>query len=467
MYYRLTDQHRLRGWQHATCTIANRAEKMIKTVDTAAFSLLLSCDGVTEMHEELLTAKESEYLNNFLEQGIIERVQSPCPLNPEQQYLFYPNRYFDSILWSVTGRCNFRCRHCYMDAPHGKDELPLETVKDILRQLKECGIYHVTLTGGEPFVRKDFWEIVDYILEQNMFLDKIYTNGWLLTANTFDQFAKRRIRPAISISFDVLGWHDWMRGVQNAEARTIEAIKRCVENRYPIDIEYCLHNGNREVLRPTINYLAELGVPDIKIGLVQNTPLWEKNAEGYAMSRQEYYDTLLEYVPEYFEDGKPTNVLLGGAIHLLTTDDNYRVVIEKSSDEKYAEKHFLCGAARSHAYISPEGRFLPCMPITSCDEQRNFPLISEIGVRQCMSDSYYVNFVGSRVETLLKLNRKCGDCKYRYRCCGGCRAIAMLDNDGDLYASDPEACFLFENGYPEKFRKAADDAVAKYCKKET
>ena len=42
----------------------------------------------------------------------------------------------------------------------------------------------------------------------------------------------------------------------------------------------------------------------------------------------------------------------------------------------------------------------------------------------------------------------------------------MLENNGAFYASDPEACFLFENGYPDKFRKAADEAIAKYCAKD-
>ncbi|WP_289466325.1 radical SAM protein, partial [Klebsiella pneumoniae] len=71
-------------------------------------------------------------------------------------------RYIRTAHWSITGRCNYRCKHCYMSAPDAKlGELSHETIMSIVQQLIDCGIYQVSLTGGEPLVRKDFMEIVD------------------------------------------------------------------------------------------------------------------------------------------------------------------------------------------------------------------------------------------------------------------------------------------------------------------
>ena len=98
----------------------------------------------------------------------------------------------------------------------------------------------------------------------------------------------------------------------------------------------------------------------------------------------------------------------------------------------------------------------------SLDAQNKFPLIRDVGVKKCMSDSYYMNFVGSRVKDLFDKNASCAECSYRTKCCGGCRALAMLENDGDLYASDPEACMLFKEGYVDRFRKTAEMAVNKF-----
>ncbi|MFH1513375.1 MAG: radical SAM protein, partial [Bacillota bacterium] len=63
--------------------------------------------------------------------------------------------------WSVTGRCNLKCRHCYMNAPQGQGELPLPAMARIARALCEGGATSVKLTGGEPFMRKDFFDLID------------------------------------------------------------------------------------------------------------------------------------------------------------------------------------------------------------------------------------------------------------------------------------------------------------------
>ena len=59
-------------------------------------------------------------------------------------------------------RCNFRCRHCYMSAPHAKlGELSHDVLMQVVEQIAACGIPAVSLTGGEPLLRKVFFEIVD------------------------------------------------------------------------------------------------------------------------------------------------------------------------------------------------------------------------------------------------------------------------------------------------------------------
>ena len=63
---------------------------------------------------------------------------------------------------SITGRCNYRCKHCYLSAPSAKlGELPHETMLEIIEQLAACGVQQVSLTGGEPLVRGDWWQLVD------------------------------------------------------------------------------------------------------------------------------------------------------------------------------------------------------------------------------------------------------------------------------------------------------------------
>ena len=66
----------------------------------------------------------------------------------------------------------------------------LEAIQAIDRMAK-CGVRSLKISGGEPFVREDFWSLVDYTLEKGLKIDKIYTNGWLLMDSVLDQFEQR------------------------------------------------------------------------------------------------------------------------------------------------------------------------------------------------------------------------------------------------------------------------------------
>lgn len=70
----------------------------------------------------------------------------------------------------------------------------------------------VSLTGGEALTRRDFFEIVDALLEHGIVITLIYSNGALVNENVLKEFENRKIWPGFNISFDgVEGWHDWLR----------------------------------------------------------------------------------------------------------------------------------------------------------------------------------------------------------------------------------------------------------------
>lgn len=89
---------------------------------------------------------------------------------------------FKSLYFELTHFCNQNCKHCYLDGgiQHNLYELNLESIKRIFDKFKKQGGKFVTITGGEPFARKDIIEILDYLekLELNFL---IASNGILLT----------------------------------------------------------------------------------------------------------------------------------------------------------------------------------------------------------------------------------------------------------------------------------------------
>lgn len=124
----------------------------------------------------------------------------------------------------------------------------------------------------------------------------------------------------------------------------------------------------------------------------------------------------------------------------------------------------MCGATRWACYITPEGRLLPCMPMTASPEQERFPKVQDIGLRQGLSDSYYMEFVNGRVKDLLEANKECRECPYRFRCGGGCRANALLDGNHELMGCDRTMCMLWKGGYVDRIRQVTEAAIEKYGK---
>ena len=88
-----------------------------------------------------------------------------------------------------------------MDAPDAVlGELSTEEALNMIDQMAECGVLRVDITGGEPLVRPDFWQLIDRILSYKMVIRQIYTNGWLLNENVLNEFERRGLRPEIRVA---------------------------------------------------------------------------------------------------------------------------------------------------------------------------------------------------------------------------------------------------------------------------
>ena len=92
----------------------------------------------------------------------------------------------NSIYLYVTDRCNLRCKHCWIEPLYCEDcednnnnEFNLKYLKKAIEDAREIGLNRVKVTGGEPFLRKDIIDIIEYLHAQNITVD-IETNGTLV-----------------------------------------------------------------------------------------------------------------------------------------------------------------------------------------------------------------------------------------------------------------------------------------------
>lgn len=295
-----------------------------------------------------------------------------------------------------------------------------------------------------------------------MTIGQVYTNGWLLTDAVFDEFQKRNLRPEISISFDGIGWHDWMRGIRGAEEATLRALRLCKKYDFPMNVEMCVHKGNQETVRDTVKLLSSIGVPMVKISNVAQTSLWERNGEGNTLDIHAYIEAMIHYIPYFFKDGMPMDIMLSGVVFLRKQPKNYKILAIRYSGTEDSLNCHLCGVTRYTCYIAPDGRLLPCMPMTACSDQTLFPRVQDISLKEGLRDSFYMDIVDSRVKDLLAVNEKCAACEYKYQCGGGCRATALKET-GNLMGADNVQCVLLCEGYIDRIREVTEAAIAKYC----
>ena len=372
-------------------------------------------------------------------------------LRPEQEYRFYPARFKEDVQWSVTGRCNYKCRHCFMSAPYAAQGEPSwEQLMTMLDAFDRCGIRNLSLTGGEPMVRRDFWELTDAILARDLLIPTLYSNGLLITDAFLDKLEARRMRPAIQFSFDGVGHHDWMRGVPGAEKAVLDALRRCRERGFPTGVSMVVCRESIGSLRKSVNRMASLGVRSMKVGNASPQGEWRKQAE-HDLSQAELYEAFLEYIPHFFEDGAPLTLGLEGFFNYDADRKKIGAFNEKDISEDLFAKTILCGHFRRSLYVSPKGNVLPCMSMVGGPIEEQFPNLLETPLEDILDQqSVYMDITGLRVSDYMEHNPECRTCEYRTECCGGCRALAVRSHPRDYLSKDPYTCEYFRGGWKRK-----------------
>lgn len=460
MYYRLKEQFALRGWEKLPCGLADAQTGDVRFLDSEDMDALRLCNGKIDLDLPLIPQSVRERVDRFVNEGVVAPCKPGESIDPDQAYRRYGARYIHTVHWSITGRCNYRCRHCYLSAPDAKfGELSHETALDIVRQLAECGVMNVSLTGGEPLVRADFWDTVNALLENGIRIVAVHTNGKLVTDKLLTQFEERGARPEFCMSFDGAGHHDWMRGVPGAEEAVRQAFVRCRDHGFVTSAEMCLYEGNGDSLAETVRQLVSWGCSRLKVDPVSNVGAWKEGGYGASIAPDALYRIFLEYIKHYYASGMPLAIQLGGFFSADPAEpERYDIPAVKPCSDPH--QTCICGHARTTLYLSAEGRVLPCIALSGMDIQSQFPKVSELGLAQCLTDSRYLRTIDARVSDYLRENPRCASCEHAIRCMGGCRAAALEAVPDDYFAPDPLTCTLFRGGWVEKIHATVQEAQA-------
>ncbi len=332
------------------------------------------------------------------------------------------------IAWEITRSCNLSCVHCRAAAEFGHypGELSLDQIKAVIDDIVTISNPIIILTGGEPLMRPDIWEIVDYCHEQGA-MPVIGTNATLITEEIAAKMAEHRIpRISVSIDFPTAEGHDTFRGQPGCFDATVAGIKIAKAHGVGVQINTTVTTRNAHVIEEIHDLAESLNVDAFHIFMLVPT------GRGSEILAEELPPKEYEEVLTWAYHRQKTSPL-----HFKPTDapHYYRIIrqLAKAEGRKVTREEYGldamtrgCLGGITFCFISHVGDIQPCgyfdMQLGNVKEQPFSQIWTESKV-----------FNDLRDYSLLK--GKCGACEYK-AVCGGCRARA-LEITGDYLEAEP------------------------------
>lgn len=339
------------------------------------------------------------------------------------------------LQWHITERCNLRCAHCYQVAYRGQ-ELGFQDLLSVLEQYKDLlaalGCQsgegpaggHITVTGGEPFVRRDFLDLLEVFSANRGCLSfAILTNGSFIDAT----MARRlhELRPSfVQVSLEgTQATHDRIRGPGNFE-RTVSAVKHLVRERICTLISFTAHRLNFREFPEVARLGRRLGVDrvwsDRLIPLGTGSVICDQ-----VLSPEETFE-FARIMRRAREEGarswfNQTEIGMNRALQFLEGGTPYH-----------------CTAGDTLITVQPNGDLYPCrrMPIR-VGNLMEMPLV----------ELYFRSELFRALRDRNRVSRGCQECFFQRFCRGGLKCLSYAIT-GDPFRTDP-GCWLAPNASRE------------------
>lgn len=448
MYYRLKEGVGLRKWKYVDRAVYLLGQDRAFGVSPEEFAILQLCDSEHDL-------AMSHPLEHMLEHRYIEECEKGAGIDPWSKLKEYPNMYFPRMNLMITGKCNLNCLHCF----NAKDNAPLnselsyEEIISILDQAEAVGIHAFTLTGGEPLVHRRFLDIVRAIYARKMNVFELNTNGLLLTQEMLDVFKELGCHPLIKISFDGIGYHNWIRQHPKAEELTLKAIKLCIDNGFQVKAQVQVNRKNVDVMMKTAELLDSMGVSEMRIIRTTEAPRWEKNAPQSSLPIEEYYEKMLSFAHEYRASGMKMIIDIWQFLRLSPSLKQFDIVPIACNKHDFNLRIPMCKGNRGMVAISSKGEAVPCLQMSGYFLEKGISLgnVFKTPLSQLLQESDYLNLAIAPLLKQILENDKCANCRYYKACTGGCPALGLLYSPkSDFYHEDITKCAFFEHGWYEK-----------------
>ncbi len=307
------------------------------------------------------------------------------------------------ISWNTTFKCNLKCTHCYMDAQEreSKDELTTEEGKMLIDQIVEVSKPVLVLSGGEPLLREDIFELAKYASDKGLRV------GLGTNAIGIDDEVAVRLKNcgagSVAISLDSSNpeIHDKFRGMSGAWEGAIEGIKASLRNGLRVQFNTTVTQENFDDIENILTLGEELGVKMVQLFFLVPTG---RGMEVEDVSPVMYEKMIRQVLQKH--TGREMTVRPTCAPQFMRIGDQMGLDMSQWTRG--------CIAGISYCRVYPEGEITPCpyLPIKLGN-------IRKIPFKEIWENSEVL----ISMRDFENLKGRCGICEYKAKC-GGCRARA-------------------------------------------
>jgi heme b synthase len=349
------------------------------------------------------------------------------------------------IAWEITRRCNLRCVHCRSSSGEevkGHPDFSLEEAKRMLDDIASYAKPVVVLSGGEPLVREDVFDIARYGTEKGLRMC-LATNGVLVTDETCEHIKASGIK-IVSLSLDgsTREVHDDFRCQEGAFDGTLRAARLFKKHGIEFIINSSFTKRNQEEIPRVYRLAKELGATAWYMFMIVPTGRGE-DIMSELISKEEY-EEILDW---HYDMEKEEDEIL---VRPTCAPHYYRVRLQRAKEEGEKVKHRTlkfstggskgCLAGQLICLIDVDGNVLPCS---------YFPKAAGNVHRQSFKDVWENSELFRDMRDFKSYQGKCGSCEF-VNVCGGCRARAYAMH-GDYMAEEPFCTYV-----PMRVKKAAE-----------
>lgn len=385
-----------------TVMVDKNAAEMLKILDKESdiSSVAHKLAKISGMHPVMASFRTLQYLSNFQQQGFVTlpvTIKVPRPPAAKKDIIFSSPVL---VSWEVTKACNLNCSHCASQTMDGR-ELDTREALDLIEQLHDIGVFILSFSGGEPFIRPDIFQLLERARDLDMQIG-LTTNGTLL-----DQETVRRLGALepfnVHISIDGVGEvHDSFRNKPGVFLRAINALKLLKQYRIPHGITTSITKKNLSDLGNVKEFVKLNGIRSWEIFFA--IPAGNLNKHE-ALDEAKFMElaTMIETIRKELRD---TRVFVGDSLGYFGS--------ACIRDEEWNG----CTAGISHCAIDAYGNVKGC-PVQP-------PELIEGNIRDSsVADIWRSESAFQYNRRKVRLDGYCSTCKHRKVCRAGCKTSAF------------------------------------------